>query len=180
MIEDVLAEPHIPLGVPAGVDEDGEEIPALVPREVRRSTRARRRPERLCATAIKSKKEARTPIKTYKRGDSIEAYIEAQASRMTTKGTVLFEHDDEYEMEKLHNLHATTTEENTLVYEGEEAYVLARMITEINLRVTLDSVKFTQQFMLKKGLTKFGDKGREAVAKETEQLHKRSCFYESR
>jgi len=30
--------------------------------------------------------------------------------------------------------------------------------------------------MLKKGLAKFGDEVRDAVAKEMEQLHKRSCF----
>jgi len=122
----------------------------------------RRQPERFCATAIKSKKEARKTPRKYKREHS--------------KHHKSFKWDDEYELEKLHNLHATTTEDNTLEYEGDEAYVIARMITEINLRATLDSENFAQQFMLKKGLAKFGDEGREAAAKEMEQLHKRSCF----
>ena len=169
-IDDVLAEPRIPLGVPAHVDEDGDEIPALVRREPRRSTRVRRQPERLCAAAIKSKTKTRVPIK-----NPYEAYNRSLCER-ARQGETLFEDDDEYEKEKLHNLHATTTEDNTLEYEGEEAYVLARMITEINLSATLDSENFAQQFMLKKGLAKFGDKGRDAAAKEMEQLHKRSCF----
>jgi len=127
-IEDVLAEPRIPLGVPAHTDEDGDEIPALVPR-VPRSTRERRQPERLCTTAIKLKKEAKKTFKKKnKRKVHIESYTNAIAGRIA-RGKTLFEHDDEYEMEKLHNLHATTTKDNTLVYEGEEAYVIARMIT---------------------------------------------------
>jgi len=89
---------------------------------------------------------------------------------------VLFEHDYKYELETKYNLHGSATKENTLVYEGDEAYVLARMISEINLCTTVDGKNFAQQYMLKKGLEKFGDKGQDACTKELEQLHTRSCF----
>jgi len=85
----------------------------------------KRQPECFCATAIKSKNEARKSPRKYKRENS--------------KYHKLFKWYDEYELEKLHNLHATTTEENTLEYEGDEAYVIAGRIMKVNLHATLDS-----------------------------------------
>jgi Reverse transcriptase (RNA-dependent DNA polymerase) len=39
-----------------------------------------------------------------------------------------------------------------------------------------EQVSFAQQYVLQKGLTKFGQRGSEAVKKELEQLHRRNCF----
>ena len=72
---------------------------------------------------------------------------------------MLFEHDDESEMETKYNLHGSSTKDNTLEYAGVEAYVIAIMISEINLHATVDGKNFAQQYILKKGLKKFGDKG---------------------
>jgi len=133
-------------------DDDGSDDDE--PPAPRRSTRTRRIPQRYCAATIKIK--ARDP--KVKR-PTLESYVEDQASWMTMKGRVLFEHDDEYEMETKYNLHGSATKDNTLEYEGDEAYVIARMISEINLRATVDGKNFAQQYMLKKGLEKFGNKG---------------------
>ena len=35
---------------------------------------------------------------------------------------------------------------------------------------------FVQQYMLKKGLKKFGGEGEKATYKEMEQMHKQTCF----
>jgi len=134
-----------------GSDDEDEDVPEPAPQ---RSTRTKRMPERYCAATIKMKAKDRM----VKRPTS-ESYVEDQASRMMTKGRVLFEHDNEYEMETKYNLHGSATKDNTLEYEGYEAYVIAGMISEINLRTTVDGKDFAQQYMLKKGLEKFGNKG---------------------
>jgi len=46
-----------------------------------------------------------------------------------------------------------------LEYEDDKAYVILRIISEINLCATFDGKNFVQQYMLKKGLKKFGRKG---------------------
>jgi len=186
-LDAVLAEDRTPRGVPKvltvdedddvpdlreweddGSDDEDDDVPAPAPR---RSTRAKRMPERYCAATIKMKVKDRRVKKPM-----LESYIEDQASRMTRKGRVLFEHNDEYKMEMKYNLHSSATKENTLEYEGDESYVIARMISEINLCATVYGKNFAQQYMLKKGLKKFGNKGRDACAKELEQLHTRTCF----
>jgi len=70
-----------------------------------------------------------------------------------------FEHDNEYAMDMKYNLHGSSTEDNSLEYEGDKAYVIAWMIMAINLCATVNGKNFAQQYMLKKGLEKFGYKG---------------------
>jgi hypothetical protein len=54
--------------------------------------------------------------------------------------------------------------------------VIARCMTDINAKVTIQGASFGQQYLLKKGLEKFKDAGKDAAGKEMDQLHKRNCF----
>ena len=54
--------------------------------------------------------------------------------------------------------------------------MIARVMTEINSKATTHGASFGQQYMLKKGLKKFKERGDAAVTKELDQLHQRNCF----
>jgi len=132
-LDDILAEGRPPRDVPKvltavedenvpelrereddGSDDEDNNVPAPAPRGVQRSTRATIRPERYCAATVKLKARDRKSKNT-----TIESYVKNQASKMTTKGRVLFKHNDEYETETKYNLHGLSTKENTLEYEGD-------------------------------------------------------------
>ena len=54
-------------------------------------------------------------------------------------------------------------------------------MTSINKNVTRTGVTgvkavFGQQYVIQKGLKKFGEKARQGAMKELDQLHKRNCF----
>ena len=61
-------------------------------------------------------------------------------------------------------------------YNAQLAQVIARMIIDINSSVMTQEASFSQQYILKKGLKKFGARGSEASKKELNQLHTRNCF----
>ena len=71
-------------------------------------------------------------------------------------------------------------ENEELEYNVNLAQIIGQIMVDINGSVTrrgLDVLEsFAQQYMLEKGLKKFGDKGEQATYKEVEQLHKRTCF----
>ena len=62
------------------------------------------------------------------------------------------------------------------------------MIAELNANISQKGVQFvrqfgknyenqfSQQYIMEKGLKKFGERGREAAEKELDQLHRRGCF----
>jgi hypothetical protein len=54
--------------------------------------------------------------------------------------------------------------------------LFARLMVDIQQKVTKYGATFAQQYMLQKGLKVFGDRGREGSTKELDQLHRRSCF----
>jgi hypothetical protein len=54
--------------------------------------------------------------------------------------------------------------------------LIARFIQDITMNVNEHGASFTQQYMLQKELKVFGKKGHEALMKEIDQLHKRTCF----
>ena len=60
--------------------------------------------------------------------------------------------------------------------ELEKAFLVARLMVDINLKTTSQGASFVQQYILQKGLKKFGDEGRKAATKEADQLHNRNCF----
>ena len=86
--------------------------------------------------------------------------------------------DEKYrELEQCHNIMADDgIETETVEYNPDLAQVMAQIIVDINTGVTtrgLDFVKvFAQQYMLGKGLKKFGERGENATIQELEQLHK--------
>jgi len=80
-------------------------------------------------------------------------------------------------MEQVHNLvPELTIKTNTMEYDTNGAIFMARMMTEMNFRVTIEGTNFAQQYSLKTGLKNFGSKGSEAASKELDQLHQRNCF----
>ena len=46
----------------------------------------------------------------------------------------------------------------------------------MNEKITTTGICFGQQFMLHRGLKKFGSRGNDAASKELKQLHDRKCF----
>ena len=65
-------------------------------------------------------------------------------------------------------------------YTSEEARVLATIMTVFNERMDMTEIKeghlFVQQYSLKAGLKKFGERGKKSAHKELGQLHDRECF----
>jgi hypothetical protein len=54
--------------------------------------------------------------------------------------------------------------------------LMARLISNLNNIIVREGVSFAQQYLLNKGQKIFGRKGRDASKKETDQLHRQSCF----
>ena len=81
------------------------------------------------------------------------------------------------ELEMCHNLISQVKgNDGDCEYAAELAMVIARSMVDINEGTTIKGASFGQQYMLKKGLKVFGDKGSQATSKELDQLHKRNCF----
>ena len=103
-----------------------------------------------------------------------ERYAAAQVNK---DRRVSFQDQESHDMEQVHNLVSESkTKENTKEYDTNEAIVMARMLTEMNFRVSTEGATFAQQYSLKTGLKNFGLRGEEAASKELDQLHQRNCF----
>jgi hypothetical protein len=90
---------------------------------------------------------------------------------------VHFQESNLHKLELLHNLFMqSTSDENKIEYSETMAMVAARVIVEIQHRASTKGVSFAQQYLLKKGLQKFGERGEAAALKEMDQLHQRKCF----
>ena len=83
--------------------------------------------------------------------------------------------DEQHKLEMKHNLptQMTPESESYMEYDPDDALVVAQLITDIMMRASANGASFAQQYMLKKGLKKFGDRGLEASHKELDQLHHR-------
>ena len=81
-------------------------------------------------------------------------------------------------VEKKHMiLHQTKRNDDRYIeYNEDIAIVAARTIESLNYEVSQKGAAFSQQYILKKGLKKFGDNGKKAATEELDQLHKRNCF----
>jgi hypothetical protein len=82
------------------------------------------------------------------------------------------------EIEHCHNILADYKGEDPRVveYTQERAMVAASFINDINQKVTAQGATFAQQYLLQRGLKKFGNEGAQAATKELDQLHQRNCF----
>ena len=71
-------------------------------------------------------------------------------------------------------------ESNGLVYNYDEARVLATVITTFNKHMECVVEEHRQQhvvtYSLKAGINKFGDQAKSSAHEEMKQLHDRSCF----
>jgi hypothetical protein len=94
------------------------------------------------------------------------------------KKRVSFAKDELRQLEYCHNLVAQVKpdEEMNIKYVSDETMLIARFIHDITINVNEHRASFAQQYMLQKGLKAFGNKGHEALMKEIDQLHKRTCF----
>jgi hypothetical protein len=81
-------------------------------------------------------------------------------------------------LEYCHNLVAQVKPDEERIFENgsNKAMLIARFIQDITMNVNKHRASFAQQYMLQKGLKVFGNKGHEALMKEIDQLHKRTCF----
>jgi hypothetical protein len=96
-----------------------------------------------------------------------------------TKGKhVTFEDDEWQRLEQCHNIvkeeHPNTQHDR--VYTPQKAMVIARVMSDINSQTTIQGASFAQQYIVQRGLKKFGQRGADAATKEMDQLHRRNCF----
>jgi hypothetical protein len=81
-----------------------------------------------------------------------------------------------YGFEKLQHSHNIVTLDDAIEYDPMIAGVAAQYIHEANEVAMMNGHQFGQQYIVQKGLKKFGSKGRAATLKELRQLHDRVCF----
>ena len=94
---------------------------------------------------------------------------------------VTFEDAERHKLEMNHNINVeNVSEHETTEYTLAQSLMIARVMSDINSGVQRRGVKFAQvhaqQYMLQKGLKKYGKRGQAGAEKELEQLHKRTCF----
>jgi hypothetical protein len=86
--------------------------------------------------------------------------------------------DDWHTLEQCHNLLAQVHPNPgwDRSYTPEKAMVIARVMSDINSKTTIEGASFAQQYIVQRGLKKFGQRGADAATKEMDQLHRRNCF----
>jgi hypothetical protein len=94
-----------------------------------------------------------------------------------TNKRVTFEHEWQ-KLEQCHNLVAQVHPNPELdrSYTTETAKVVARIMSDINTQTTIKGANLAQQYIVQRGLKKFGQRGTDAATKEMDQLHRRNCF----
>ena len=139
----------------------------------RRSTRATRQVERLNPQWRRKiyHQIKREHTKSNKRDNNINKEVER------TKHS----HEDvARELEYGHHIicQSTTNKETGRIikYSHKQGLLIARFMNNFQERVTIVGYSYTQQFLLKKGLKVFGDRGNQASKKELDQLYRRNCF----
>ena len=98
------------------------------------------------------------------------------ATQVKKKKSVQFQDLQLAQLEQCHNLCHDEEPGNVIEYTQLTAMVAATIICDTNQRATIEGASFGQQYMLKKGLKKFGEAGSKAASKELDQLIKRGCF----
>lgn len=149
------------------VDEDEDQEPEPEPdpdpiEEPRRSARERREPTRL---------EPTMQGKTY-----LQAAREGKKKFEEPK--VCAAEEKLRQMEYTHNLlcQVRPNPQEDTEYSYDLAMLIARTMCDLNQKVTIQGASFAQQYILKKGLHKFGNRGAAAATAEMDQLHRRNCF----
>ena len=96
-------------------------------------------------------------------------------SGISEKTSLYYQTIDNHKIEQAHNLFHTDEQVNE--YDSQDAMLIARLIGDLIRAGTDKKQQFSQQYILEKGLKKFGDSGRKATVKEMRQLHDRHCFH---
>jgi hypothetical protein len=105
----------------------------------------------------------------------------SQPDRLTYQATELDAtkaEDEWHKLEQCHNLLAQVHPNPgwDRSYTPEKAMVIARVMSDINSKTTIEGASFAQQYIVQRGLKKFGQRGADAATKEMDQLHRRNCF----
>ena len=80
-------------------------------------------------------------------------------------------------IETSHNLVTQAIDKEKInEYTEKTVKMIAQSMDAIGHGVMEKGVSFAQQYFLKKGLNKFGEKGKDAAIKELDQLYQRNCF----
>jgi hypothetical protein len=98
--------------------------------------------------------------------------------RLTYSSMVQAKINEEQEIlehERKHNLFSRQSSDKDFEYDEYEATTIGLMMEDINNKYPTES-SFIQQYMLEKGIKKFGEEGKKAAIKEMEQIHNRKCF----
>jgi hypothetical protein len=66
--------------------------------------------------------------------------------------------------------------DHNIEYDENIAIIAAKTIETITHAVSQRGAGFAQQYIIQKGLKKFGTRGKQAATDELDQLHKRNCF----
>ena len=105
-------------------------------------------------------------------------YSHNQTQRSRRNTSVTYDFNTWYRIEVCHNLmkQAGDHPEDVQEYTAKMAPVIAFIMSEMNAKAASQEACFGQQYLLKKGLEKFGERGVKANEKELRQLHDRTCF----
>jgi hypothetical protein len=104
---------------------------------------------------------------------NVEVKSEAPELRRSTRES---RPPERYGFEHLQHCHNTVTIDDAIEYDPMIAGVAARFIDEVNEVALMNGHQFGQQYIVQKGLKKFGKRGKDATLKELRQLHDRVCF----
>ena len=171
-IEELLAEPGQRNNDQPAVDDDAEQEPQPDPVQPEENNPVETVTDDDTETAEPAPSR---PTRTRTEPSRLTYTTMHQAKQRTVK----FEDEEWFQKELNHNLftqHINSDPDKHIEYDPSVAMVIARVMSEINGKATAQGVSFAQQYILQKGLKKFGNRGKAAAAKELDQLHKRCCF----
>jgi len=92
--------------------------------------------------------------------------------------TTFVQTDEQEQLEYCNNMCAQVSPNPELdeEYTYTDALLISRLMNELNEGISTAGVSFAQQYMLKRGLKVFGERGAQATHKELDQLCQRNCF----
>ena len=99
--------------------------------------------------------------------------------KQTTKPKkVKFYDDERQKLEMCHNFitQLSPNPKEDVEYTPKLAMVISHVMRNINKKKMAEGESFGQQYILQKGLKKFGDRGSKAATKDMDQLQQINCF----
>ncbi len=93
--------------------------------------------------------------------------------------SVKWEDESMKQLEEMYNIGGDSTPDplDNIDYDEANARILAFLMCDLKNKVMQQGASFAQQYILQKGLKKFGyERGSKATMKELDQLHRRTCY----